>query len=123
MIVPPAYNRFTNSFSHIFGGGYAAGYYSYKWAEVLAADSFAAFEEAGHFDRTTAQKCRSSILAVGGIKETPAIVNGKLSRSHIMKVSLSCDHRVVDGVAGAKFLQTFKGFLVNPVVLLGQNSI
>jgi oligopeptidase A len=66
VIFPPEYHRFANSFSHIFAGGYAAGYYSYKWAEVLAADSFAAFQEAGHFDRSTAQRFRGSILAVGG---------------------------------------------------------
>jgi oligopeptidase A len=69
VIFPPEYNRFANSFSHIFAGGYAAGYYSYKWAEVLAADSFAAFEEAGHFDRGTAQRFRASILAVGGSRD------------------------------------------------------
>jgi oligopeptidase A len=69
VIFPPAYNRFANSFSHIFAGGYAAGYYSYKWAEVLAADSFAAFQEAGHFDRETAQRFRASILAVGGSRD------------------------------------------------------
>ena len=63
------------------------------------------------------------ILAVGGIKETPAIKNGKITRSSVMKVTLSCDHRVVDGVTGAKFLQTLKGFLENPVLLLGQSSI
>jgi len=69
VIYPPQYNRFANSFSHIFAGGYAAGYYSYKWAEVLAADSFAAFQEAGHFDRKTAQHFRASILAVGGSQD------------------------------------------------------
>src|SRR5690606_33648300 len=47
VLKPPAYNRFPNSFSHIFAGGYAAGYYSYKWAEVLSADAYAAFEERG----------------------------------------------------------------------------
>jgi len=65
----------------------------------------------------------SCILAVGGIKETPIIRNGKMARAQIMKVTMSCDHRVVDGVTGAKFLQTLKGFLENPVVLLGQSSI
>ena len=63
------------------------------------------------------------ILAIGGIKETVAFKNGQAVPANIMKVTLSCDHRVVDGVTGAKFLQTLKGFLENPIVLLGQNSI
>jgi len=62
----PEYNRLPHAFSHIFAGGYAAGYYSYKWAEVLAADAFSAFEEAGIFDAATAQRFRSEILEVGG---------------------------------------------------------
>jgi len=66
LLESPDYNRLPHSFSHIFAGGYAAGYYSYKWAEVLAADAFAAFEEAGIFDRDTAQRFRSEILEVGG---------------------------------------------------------
>jgi oligopeptidase A len=61
-----SYSRFPNTFAHIFGGGYAAGYYSYKWAEVLAADAFAAFEESGVFTRATADKFRRAVLAVGG---------------------------------------------------------
>ncbi len=65
----PAYNRFAHSFSHIFAGGYAAGYYSYKWAEVLAADAFEAFEEAGVFDRDTAHRFRSEILEIGGSRD------------------------------------------------------
>jgi oligopeptidase A len=66
-VVPaPSYNRFPNTFAHVFGGGYAAGYYSYKWAEVLAADAFAAFEEAGVLDRKTADRYRRAILATGG---------------------------------------------------------
>ncbi|MCC5861175.1 MAG: M3 family metallopeptidase [Gammaproteobacteria bacterium] len=65
----PDWNRFAHSFSHIFGGGYAAGYYSYKWAEVLAADAFAAFEEAGAFHDETARRFRDSILAVGGSRD------------------------------------------------------
>ncbi len=65
----PDYNRLPHSFSHIFAGGYAAGYYSYKWAEVLAADAFGAFEEAGVFDRNTARRFRSEILEVGGSRD------------------------------------------------------
>ncbi|MGE0874679.1 MAG: M3 family metallopeptidase [Burkholderiales bacterium] len=70
VMVPPDYNRFPNSFSHIFGGGYAAGYYSYKWAEVLSADAYSAFEEqrdkGGILDAATGARFRDEVLAVGG---------------------------------------------------------
>ncbi|MEO1581939.1 MAG: M3 family metallopeptidase [Pseudomonadota bacterium] len=70
LIGPPAWNRFENGFSHIFAGGYAAGYYSYKWAEVLAADAFSAFEEVGNvFDLDTAKRFRQTILEIGGSRD------------------------------------------------------
>jgi oligopeptidase A len=69
VVQPPAFNRFENGFTHIFSGGYAAGYYSYKWAEVLSADAFSAFEEAGIFNRDTGRRFLSSILEQGGSRE------------------------------------------------------
>ncbi|MEY1660597.1 oligopeptidase A [Isoalcanivorax beigongshangi] len=68
-IIPPAFNRFQNSFSHIFAGGYAAGYYSYKWAEVLSADAYSRFEEEGEFNPQTGHDFRRHILAQGGSRE------------------------------------------------------
>lgn len=69
VLKPPAFTRFQNSFSHIFAGGYAAGYYSYKWAEVLAADAFSKFEEEGVFNKTTGQSFLQAILEQGGSRE------------------------------------------------------
>jgi oligopeptidase A len=69
VIRPPAFNRFPHSFQHVFSGGYAAGYYSYKWAEVLSADAFGAFEESGIFDRDTARRFLRSILERGGSRD------------------------------------------------------
>jgi len=62
----PAYSRFPNQFAHIFAGGYAAGYYSYKWAEVLSADAYGAFEENGVLDPETGARFRREVLAAGG---------------------------------------------------------
>jgi len=69
----PAFNRFEHSFSHIFAGGYAAGYYSYKWAEVLSADAFSLFEERGIFDRETGRQFYREILAKGGSDDAEAL--------------------------------------------------
>ncbi|WGS86549.1 oligopeptidase A [Methylomonas sp. UP202] len=66
VVKPPEFNRFAHSFSHIFAGGYAAGYYSYKWAEVLSADAFSLFEEKGIFDRATGESFLRNILEQGG---------------------------------------------------------
>lgn len=66
VVFPPPYNRFPNNFSHIFAGGYAAGYYSYKWAEVLSADAYSLFEENGVLDPQTGSRFRDEILGVGG---------------------------------------------------------
>lgn len=66
VIIPPSMNKFQNGFSHIFAGGYAAGYYSYKWAEVLSADAFSAFEEEGVLNSVTGQRFMHEILEKGG---------------------------------------------------------
>lgn len=67
VLTTPGFNRFQHSFSHIFSGGYAAGYYSYKWAEVLSSDAFEPFEEKGIFDRATGQLFLTAILEQGGV--------------------------------------------------------
>ncbi len=69
VVKTPVFNRFQHSFSHIFAGGYAAGYYSYKWAEVLSSDAFAQFEEHGIFDRATGKKFLEAILEKGGTRD------------------------------------------------------
>ena len=82
LMTPPDYNRFQNGFSHIFAGGYAAGYYSYKWAEVLSADVWGAFEEAAAagsvLDVTTGRRYREAVLEAGGSR--PAIESFKAFR-------------------------------------------
>ena len=83
VMMPPAFNRFQHSFGHIFAGGYAAGYYSYKWAEVLSADAYAAFEEAvaaggGKLSEDTGKRFQQEILAVGGSR--PALESFKAFR-------------------------------------------
>ena len=78
VITPPPFARTANTFSHIFAGGYSAGYYSYKWAEVLSADAFSAFEEEGVLSPATGRRYRSEILEVGGSR--PAIESFKAFR-------------------------------------------
>jgi oligopeptidase A len=78
VLVPPAFNRFQHSFSHIFAGGYAAGYYSYKWAELLSADAWSAFEEEGVFNAATGRRFLTEVLEQGGARD--AIDNFKAFR-------------------------------------------
>ncbi|HNI09153.1 MAG TPA: M3 family metallopeptidase, partial [Thiobacillaceae bacterium] len=78
VVRPPEYNRFPNNFSHIFAGGYAAGYYSYKWAEVLSADAYSLFEENGGLNPDIGHRFWSEILAQGGAR--PAIESFKAFR-------------------------------------------
>ena len=82
VVHPPDYNRMAHTFSHIFAGGYAAGYYSYKWAEVLSADAYAAFEETvdseGAHNIETGRRYRTAILEAGGSR--PALDSFKAFR-------------------------------------------
>ncbi len=91
VLLPPEWHRFPNSFSHIFGGGYGAGYFSYKWAEVLSADAYAAFEEAGDpFDATVGKRFLDEILSVGGSR--PAIESFKAFRGREPSVDALLRH-------------------------------
>jgi oligopeptidase A len=95
VLFPPKWHRFPNSFSHIFGGGYGAGYYSYKWAEVLSADAYAAFEEAARtagstLDATTGRRFLDEILAVGGSR--PAMDSFKAFRGRAPSVDALLRH-------------------------------
>jgi oligopeptidase A len=90
VVIPPDYNRFPNNFSHIFAGGYAGGYYSYKWAEVLSADAYSLFEENGVLDAGTGARFRDEILAVGGSR--PAIESFKAFRGREPKIDALLRH-------------------------------
>jgi oligopeptidase A len=94
VVFPPPWHRFPNSFSHIFAGGYAAGYYSYKWAEVLSADAFAAFEEeradGSVLNPATGRRFRDEILAVGGSR--PALDSFKAFRGRAPSVDALLRH-------------------------------
>jgi oligopeptidase A len=96
VVHPPAYNRMLNGFTHIFAGGYAAGYYSYKWAEVLSADCYAAFEEAGTvLDPATGARFCSSILAVGGSR--PALESFLAFRGRPPQIEALLRHHGMNG--------------------------
>lgn len=91
VLVPPEYNRFQHTFSHIFAGGYSAGYYSYKWAEVLSADAYAAFEETGLFDADTGRRYRREILEAGGSR--PAIESFRAFRGREPSIDALLRHQ------------------------------
>ncbi len=98
VLIPPAYNRFPNNFSHIFSGGYAAGYYSYKWAEVLSADAFSLFEEQGVLNPAAGAKFWNEILGVGGSR--PALVSFVAFRGREPSIDALLRHSGMSPVAG-----------------------
>ena len=101
VFIPPEWHRFPNSFAHIFAGGYGAGYYSYKWAEVLSADCYGAFEETGNpFDQATGQRFLNEILSTGGSRS--AIDNFRAFRGREPQVDALLRHR---GMSAAQNLE------------------
>jgi oligopeptidase A len=90
VVFPPDYNRFPHNFSHIFAGGYAAGYYSYKWAEVLSADAYSLFEEKGVLDPETGQRFWNEILGMGGSR--PALESFVAFRGREPKIDALLRH-------------------------------
>ncbi len=94
VVVPPKNNRFQHGFSHIFAGGYAAGYYSYKWAEVLSADVFAAFEEEGLFSKEVGQRYKRCILEKGGSR--PAIESFECFRGRKPTIEALLRHNSIE---------------------------
>ena len=90
VVFPPVYNRFPQNFSHVFAGGYAAGYYSYKWAEVLSADAYSLFEEKGVLDPATGQRFWNEILGVGGSR--PALESFVAFRGREPKIDALLRH-------------------------------
>jgi oligopeptidase A len=91
-VVPtPDFNRFQHAFSHIFAGGYAAGYYSYKWAEVLSADAFEAFEESGVLNPQTGLRYRREVLEAGGSR--PALESFKAFRGRAPRMDALLRHQ------------------------------
>ncbi len=98
VVHPPEYNRFPNQFSHIFAGGYAAGYYSYKWAEVLSSDAYGAFEEAGVLDPETGARFRREVLAAGGSR--PALESFVAFRGRKPQIDALLRHNGMTAIAG-----------------------
>ncbi len=90
-MAPPAFVRYPHSFTHLFDGSYAAGYYGYAWAEVLSADAFSAFEEAGVFDPATGERFRTSILEMGGSR--PALESFKAFRGREPRIDAMLRHQ------------------------------
>jgi oligopeptidase A len=91
VLIPPSFNRFQHSFSHIFAGGYAAGYYSYKWAELLSADAWSAFEEEGVFNAATGKRFLNEVLEQGGARD--AIDNFKAFRGREPRIDALLRHQ------------------------------
>jgi len=97
VLAPPPFNRFQHSFSHIFAGGYSAGYYSYKWAEVLSADAWSAFEEAGALSVVTGRRLREEILEAGGSRS--ALENFTAFRGREPRIDALLRHQGMQGMA------------------------
>jgi oligopeptidase A len=95
VVFPPDYNRFPHNFSHIFAGGYAAGYYSYKWAEVLSADAYSLFEEKGVLDSQTGQRFWNEVLAMGGSR--PALESFVAFRGREPRIDALLRHSGMSG--------------------------
>jgi oligopeptidase A len=95
VLTPPPFNRFQHTFSHIFAGGYSAGYYSYKWAEVLSADAWGAFEESaadgGILNVNTGRRYREAVLEVGGSR--PAMESFKAFRGREPSIDALLRHQ------------------------------
>ncbi len=98
VVHPPEYNRFPQQFAHIFAGGYAAGYYSYKWAEVLSSDAYGAFEEAGVLNPEIGARFRREVLAAGGSR--PALDSFVAFRGRKPEIDALLRHNGMIAVAG-----------------------
>jgi len=96
VLAPPPFNRFQHSFSHIFAGGYSAGYYSYKWAEVLSADAWSAFEDAGALSVSTGRRLREEILEAGGSRT--ALENFTAFRGREPRIDALLRHQGMQGM-------------------------